>query len=149
MEIVMAHPHCKILREFFLYLYICRLANDMRSFKPWGKSAIDSMIVTLPVFFFWGWKIIESPKDGLHWLFLGSQETQESNERSTPWLFVLYMKEIGNIVADVSSPLFPYGNPVFSPNWDGEFTLCNESLQGALSFIAHIGCPTIAMFDLN
>lgn len=40
------------------------------------------------------------------------------------------------------APYSLYGNPVFSPNWDGDFTLCNESLQGALSFIAHIGCPT-------
>lgn len=75
-EIIIAHPHWKMQREYFLYLYVCRFANDVRSFKSWGKSAIDSMIVTLPVLFFWGWKIIESPKDGLHWLFLGSQETQ-------------------------------------------------------------------------
>ena len=41
------------------------------------------------------------------------------------------------------------GERIYSFFIIGNIILCNESLQGALSFIAHIGCPTIAMFDLN
>ena len=41
------------------------------------------------------------------------------------------------------------GERIYSFFIIGNIILCNESLQGALSFIAHIGCLTIAMFDLK